>query len=62
MTTLIIAEKPSAALRIATSLADTKPTKKTLNRIAYYELKHKNKKIIVACAVGHLYTISEKEF
>jgi len=61
MTTLIIAEKPSAALRIATALADEKPTKKTFKKVAYYELTHKNEKITVACAVGHLYTIAEKE-
>ena len=60
MTTLIIAEKPSAALRIATSLADTKSTKETLHKVPYYELTHNNEKIIVASAIGHLYTIAEK--
>ncbi len=61
MPEIIIAEKPSAALKIAQALADGKPVKKNYNKkIPYYELKHKGKKIIVVCAVGHLYTVAEK--
>ncbi len=58
---LILCEKPQAALKIATALADTKPVKKLNKKVPYYELTHKKKKIVVACAVGHLYTVSEKE-
>ena len=61
MTNLIICEKPSAALKIATALADKKPKKQTLNKVPYYELKHKGKDIIVVCAVGHLFSVTEKE-
>ena len=61
MTTLIICEKPSVALKIATALSDNKLDKKVINKVSYYEIEHKNKKIIVVCAVGHLYTVTEKD-
>lgn len=60
-TTLIIAEKPSSSLKIAEALADKTPKKNVyMKKIPYYELTHKGEKIIVACAVGHLYTVTEK--
>jgi DNA topoisomerase I len=59
--TLIIAEKPSASLKIAQALADKTAKKQTyMKRIPYYELSHDGKRIVVACAVGHLYTVAEK--
>ncbi|MBL7147288.1 MAG: DNA topoisomerase I [Nanoarchaeota archaeon] len=61
MIELIICEKPMAALKIATALADKKPIKNTYNKIPYYELTHKGKKIIVGCSVGHLFNLAEKE-
>ncbi|MAF50827.1 MAG: DNA topoisomerase I [Nanoarchaeota archaeon] len=60
MAELIISEKPSAAERIAKSLADTKPDENKVGKVKYYELKHKGKKILVVCAVGHLYSLTEK--
>lgn len=56
---LIITEKPQAALKIASALGT--PTQKNFNKISYYELKRKNKKILVACAVGHLFTLKQKK-
>lgn len=61
MAELIITEKPSAAKKMADALADTKPSKESINAVPVYRLKHGGKDIIVACAVGHLYTVSEKE-
>ena len=58
---LIIAEKPSAAKKIAEALADTKPEKKIYKGVAYYELVHKNKDIVIATAVGHLFGLAEKK-
>jgi len=58
---LIIAEKPNAALKIAEALADKKTVKKSVGKISYYELEHKGKRIVVGCAVGHLFTIAEKD-
>ncbi|MBS3101018.1 DNA topoisomerase I [Candidatus Woesearchaeota archaeon] len=58
---LIITEKPNAAKRIAEALADGKPIKEIINGVPYYKLTHGKKDIVVACAVGHLYGLAEKE-
>jgi DNA topoisomerase I len=58
---LIITEKPSSAQKIAAALADDKLVQKKLNGVPYYDLTHKGKKITVASAVGHLFTVSEKK-
>ena len=58
---LIITEKPNAAKRIAESLADGKPIKESIGSVPYYKITHGKKDIVVACAVGHLYGLAEKE-
>ena len=60
MSELIITEKPQAALKIATALGDSKPTKKTKGKSVYYEINRGKKQILVGCAVGHLYGLAEK--
>jgi len=55
---LIITEKPQAALKIASALG--KPIKRDNQRVPYYEIDRQRKKIIVACAVGHLFTLKQK--
>ena len=55
---LIITEKPQAALKIASALGKT--TKRAEKSVPYYEVNRKSKKIIVACAVGHLFTLSQR--
>ncbi len=55
---LIITEKPQAAWKIASALG--KSTKKAINRVPYYEVDRNGEKIIVACAVGHLFTLAQK--
>ncbi|WP_324735866.1 DNA topoisomerase I [Thermococcus sp. SY098] len=60
MVILIIAEKPNVAKKIAYALAERKPIRKTLYGVPYYELIRDGKKIIVAPAVGHLYTLAPK--
>ncbi|ABR54069.1 DNA topoisomerase I [Methanococcus vannielii SB] len=59
MTGLIICEKPNVAKKIAEALG--KPKKKSHNSVPYYELERNGEDIIVASAVGHLYTLQEKE-
>jgi DNA topoisomerase-1 len=54
---LVITEKPQAALKIANALG--KAVQKNFNKIPYYEVSRKGKKIIVACAVGHLFTLKQ---
>jgi len=59
---LIICEKPAAAKKIAEALSDDKPKREVyMKKIPYYRLKRKGKEIVVACAVGHLYGLAEKE-
>lgn len=56
---LIITEKPQAALKIATALGEA--TKRELTKgVPYYEVKRNGKKIIVGCAVGHLFTLTQQ--
>jgi DNA topoisomerase-1 len=55
---LIITEKPQAALKIATALGNT--IQKNINKIPYYEVERNGKNILVACAVGHLFTLKQK--
>lgn len=54
---LVITEKPQAALKIASALGDA--VQRNDNKIAYYEVDRKGKKIVVACAVGHLFTLKQ---
>mgnify|MGYP001561709136 CR=1 FL=1 len=54
---LIITEKPQAALKIANALG--KAIQKDLNKVPYYELERNGAKIIVGCAVGHLFTLKQ---
>lgn len=54
---LIITEKPQAALKIASALG--KATKRNQGNVPYYEVDRKGEKIVVACAVGHLFTLSQ---
>lgn len=58
---LIITEKPQAANKIAAFLADKSPSKKNINKIPYYEFTRNGKNIVVASAVGHLFTVAEVE-
>ena len=54
---LVITEKPQAALKIASSLG--KSTSRNFNKVPYYEVDRNGNKIIVACAVGHLFTLKQ---
>jgi DNA topoisomerase-1 len=56
---LIIAEKPSAAEKIAYALGPA--IRKRFGRVSYFEITNTNKdKMIVVPAVGHLFTLKEK--
>jgi DNA topoisomerase-1 len=54
--TLIIAEKPKAAKKIAEALS-SKYTVRRYHDIPYYEIKLNDSTIIIASAVGHLYEL-----
>ncbi len=61
MTELIISEKPDAAKKIAAALADGMPIKENISGVPYYKVTRGKKDLLVGCAVGHLYTVGEKE-
>ncbi|MCL2690642.1 MAG: DNA topoisomerase I [Candidatus Bathyarchaeota archaeon] len=57
--TLIISEKPDAANRIAVALDDKgKAIRENSNGVPFFVAKNGDKEIIVASAIGHLYTVS----
>ncbi|MBI1969691.1 DNA topoisomerase I, partial [Candidatus Woesearchaeota archaeon] len=58
---MIITEKPAASKKVAEALADGKPIKESKQGVPYYKLTHGSQDIVVGCAVGHLYTLAEKE-
>ena len=58
---LILSEKPIAAQKIAEALTDSKIIKKLYKKVPYYEITNNNNKIIIACAVGHLFNLKEKD-
>ena len=55
---LIITEKPQAALKIANALGNS--VQKNINKVPYYEVNREGAEIVVACAVGHLFTLKQK--
>ncbi|HTZ41779.1 MAG TPA: DNA topoisomerase, partial [Candidatus Omnitrophota bacterium] len=55
---LIITEKPQAAAKIASSLG--KSSTRTVNGVKYFEVDRQGKKLYVACAAGHLFTLAQK--
>lgn len=57
-TCLIVAEKPTAAQRIAEALDENgSPKKKKGKKVEYYLARRNAEKIIVCPALGHLYTV-----
>ena len=56
---LIITEKPQAAGKIAAALSNGKDNKISKNKVSYYEFDRKGDKIVVGCAVGHLFSVSQ---
>ena len=59
---LVVAEKPKVAEKIAHALGDGgNIVRKSHNGVSYYETTHNGKEIVIAPAVGHIYTLVEKE-
>ncbi|MCR4327054.1 MAG: DNA topoisomerase I [Nanoarchaeota archaeon] len=55
---LVITEKPQAALKISSALG-VSTKREILKGVPYYEVDRDGKKLIVACAVGHLFTLKQ---
>jgi DNA topoisomerase-1 len=56
---LIITEKPQAAAKIAAALSGGKDNKISKSKVSYYELERNGDQIVVGCAVGHLFSVSQ---
>jgi len=56
---LVITEKPQAAAKIAAALSKGKERKYSENGIPFYEFTKNGETVIVACAVGHLFSLSQ---
>ena len=61
MQELIITEKPSSAKKIAEALSDSKIINDKENGVNIFRITHNGKDITIVSAVGHLYTLTEKE-
>ncbi len=59
VTQLIITEKPASAKKLAEALS-SKPKREVLKKVSYYVFEKNNKKVIIGSAVGHLFSLSEK--
>ncbi|HJX23184.1 MAG TPA: DNA topoisomerase I [Candidatus Bathyarchaeia archaeon] len=60
--TLIIAEKPDAAARIAEALNDKgRPAKHARNGVPYYIGSRKGKEFVACSSIGHLYTVAAED-
>jgi len=59
--TLIICEKPQAAIKIAYALAETSPMKKNFYGVPYWEFEREGKRYVIVSAVGHLYGLGAKQ-
>ncbi len=59
MTRLVIAEKPSVAQKIASAIGNAQ--KKSRAGVAYYEVDTPDGKVLVAPAVGHVFSLQEKK-
>lgn len=58
---LIISEKPSAATKIAGALSDNSAVENELKGVPYYEFEDGEDEVIVVPALGHLFTIKNKQ-
>ncbi len=61
-TTLIITEKPDAALHVAEALADKQgPKKLNVDGVPFFEVQKDDGRIFICSALGHLYAVTTKE-
>ncbi|HXZ90895.1 MAG TPA: DNA topoisomerase, partial [Candidatus Dormibacteraeota bacterium] len=60
-TTLIVAEKPDAALHVAEALSGNQaPKRVNVSGVPFFEVHDKTERIIVCSALGHLYAVATK--
>lgn len=57
---LIVCEKPNVAQKIASALSEGKLEFRGNEGVRYFEVEHGGERLIVASAVGHVYTLRQK--
>jgi DNA topoisomerase-1 len=58
-TTLVVTEKPDAALHVAEALSDNhQPAKIYVNGVTFFEIVNASERIVVCSALGHLYAVA----
>lgn len=57
---LVICEKPDAAAKIAAALSDGSPEKGEFKGVPFYRFQREGKEVLVAPALGHLFTLKNK--
>lgn len=58
---LVICEKPNAAEKIAAAIGGGKASRKSLGSVGYWEAERDGETVLVASAVGHLYTLRQSD-
>ncbi len=61
MEKLIIAEKPSVAVRLALALGESRPQRQIVNGVSYYIVNNKGDTLYVVAAAGHLFSLHQKD-
>jgi DNA topoisomerase-1 len=59
-TTLIVTEKPDAALHVAEALSKGRPKKLSVEGVPFFEICENAERILVCSALGHLYAVAAK--
>ncbi len=59
MNKLIVAEKPSVAIRIAMALGESRPRAENINGIRYFVVTRGTDQIFIVAAAGHLFTLTQ---
>ncbi len=59
MNKLILAEKPSVAVRVAMSLGDSRPHTETINGVRYFIVQKGEDTLFITAAAGHLFTLTQ---
>ena len=60
MVSLIITEKPKVAEKVAAALSENGVKRKQRFNVSYFEVERRGKKLLIAPAVGHIYTLKQE--
>ena len=61
VTTLIVTEKPDAALHVAEALGEKRTPKRiSVGGVPFFEVEKGGDRIVVCSALGHLYAVASK--